>query len=197
MGAAAVTTASSSSIHRQRMPARNTTVTPDSAIRMAVPRSGCSITSHAGTNTTNRASSSCQACGGSGRCDSIHATIMGNAIFMTSAGWKRSCPSSSQRCAPLPVMPASSTKASSASPAPYTHGDQRCSTRGGTRAITNITSSATPMRVPCRASSAGSWPLALYTNAMLTPHSAKMPANSGKSRLRAQAVTPLTFIARR
>ena len=44
------------------------------------------------------------------------ASISGMAIFISSAGWMRVKPRSSQRLAPLAVMPISSTPNNSASP---------------------------------------------------------------------------------
>ena len=44
------------------------------------------------------------------------AHIMGTASFMISEGWKRMKPTSSQRCAPLPMWPVTSTTISRATP---------------------------------------------------------------------------------
>ena len=54
--------------------------------------------------------------GGSGRSCMYQAHIMGTASFMISEGWKRMKPTSSQRCAPLPIWPVTATTDSSNMP---------------------------------------------------------------------------------
>ncbi len=51
--------------------------------------------------------------GGSGRSCMYQAHIIGTASFMISEGWKRMKPTSSQRCAPLPMWPVTATTTSS------------------------------------------------------------------------------------
>jgi len=84
-------------------PAMTITRLPAIAIRAAVPRSGCSATSPTGTNMSMASTASELTLGGSARSCKNQAHIIGTASFMTSEGWKRSTPKSSQRCAPLPM----------------------------------------------------------------------------------------------
>ena len=80
------------------MPASRMTISPEAAINSAVPRSGWRAISAAGRITMPAiTTSTSEILGGSGRSRRYQAAIIGAASFMTSEGWKRSRPTSSQR----------------------------------------------------------------------------------------------------
>ena len=72
-----------------------------------------------------------------------HASIIGRASFIISAGWKRVTPMCSQRRAPFTTSPASATASSSTSPITYAGSAKRISVCGGTCATIHIATSAT------------------------------------------------------
>ena len=128
-------------------PARNSTKKPALAISSAVPRSGCLAISSTGTTISAPATSSCSRRGGSRLSDRYQATIIGTASFMISEGWKRTTPRSSQRCAPLPMSPTTSTASSNSTPRPYSQGVQRCSQAAGTAPPAIMAPKAMPRRI--------------------------------------------------
>ena len=97
-------------------PPMTSTMRPEAATRSAVPRSGCSAISATGSRMMSITAPTSRSDGGSARWCRYQAHIIGTASFMISDGWKRITPRSSQRCAPLPMSPASATTTSSTSP---------------------------------------------------------------------------------
>ena len=82
-----------------------------------MPRSGWRLTSHAGTAISNAASTKSAQPIRPSRFWKYQASISGSAIFMSSEGWKRMTPRSSQRREPLTTTPNSATPTSIATPA--------------------------------------------------------------------------------
>ena len=107
---------------------------------MAVPRSGCSITSPSGAATTMPGPSrSCRFCGPSSRLASSRASARMVAILAISEGWKRMGPMAIQLSMPAAVpapVPTTSVAASSTSDSTYAgmaaHSNQRRRTRAST-----------------------------------------------------------------
>ena len=82
-----------------------------------MPRSGWRLTSHAGTAISNAASTKSAQEMRPSRFWKYHASISGSAIFMSSDGWKRTTPRSSQRREPFTTTPKSATATSITMPA--------------------------------------------------------------------------------
>ncbi len=88
---------------------------------------------------------------------------MGTASFMISEGWKVKKPRSSQRCAPLPMWPITSTTTSSTMPTAYTHGAEARSDCGRTCASATIATEPMPSRAIARNTMPQFCPEALYS----------------------------------
>ena len=104
------------SISRMGRPASTTTMTPDAAISSDVPRSGWRAIRTVGTIMIVAKTTRSRKDGGMCRSCRYQAAIIGTASFMISDGWKR-MPMSSQRRAPWPISPMTSTRTSSTMPA--------------------------------------------------------------------------------
>ena len=78
-----------------------------------MPRSGWRLISHTGTAISTAVSAKSFQPMRPSNFWKYHASISGNAIFMSSEGWKRATPRFSQRLEPLTVVPASATATSS------------------------------------------------------------------------------------
>src|SRR5882672_3326218 len=136
--------------------------------------------------------------GGSGRSCMYHAHIIGTASFMISDGWKRMNPTSSQRCAPLPICPVTATTTSNSTPITYAIGANKrryC----GVASRASASSAATAMAVFAKWCSTMRMfcPEALYTTR--TPMH-RMIANtpvSAPSKPNARSVRPPMFRVRR
>ena len=95
----------------------NSTTRPAAAIRIEVPRSGCTAIITTGRKISPSAASTSSLAGGRFRSLKNQATIAGTASFISSAGWKRPMPGNvSQRVAPLASVPTSTTRASRIAP---------------------------------------------------------------------------------
>ena len=88
--------------------------------------------------------------GGSGRSCRYQAHIIGTASFMSSEGWKRKIPRSSQRCAPMPMWPMAATISSSKQPAAYSQGVERRRKLGLICASSSIAAVPSAMRATVR-----------------------------------------------
>ena len=99
--------------------------------------------------------------GGSGRSCRYHAQAIGTASFMSSEGWKRNIPRSSQRCAPLPLWPIAATISSSSTPAAYSQGVERRRKLGLTRASSSMAIAPKITRSTVRTTVSTLWPEAL------------------------------------
>ena len=114
-----------SPISHQLIPARKMTKKPEAATRMEVPRSGWAAISRVGSSTITRAISTWLNLGGRECRLSQAATMMGMESFITSEGWNFMKPRSSQRWAPLPIWPNTSTAMSSSTTRVNRGTDQR------------------------------------------------------------------------
>ena len=87
---------------------------------------------------------------------------LGTASFMSSEGWKRNSPRSSQRCAPRPTWPIAATITSSTQPPKYSQGVMRRRKFGLMRASSSIAIVPISRRTPVRTTVGTLCPEALY-----------------------------------
>jgi len=153
--------ANSAAITRRRRPASTMTSAPAMAISAAVPRSGCTTTRLTGTKISTESTASDSQPGGSGRSCRYQAHIIGTASFMSSLGWKRNSPRSSQRCAPMPMWPIAATTKSSRQPPAYSQGVERRRKLGLICASSSIAAVPSARRAPVRITVGRFWPEAL------------------------------------
>ena len=128
---------------------------PDAATSRLVPRSGWIRISPTGASNSTPAKMKSRKRVCPSRNWKNHASIKGIAIFISSEGWMRATPRSSQRCAPLDTSPKSSTATSSSTPSRYSgtaNDSRRC---GLSQASTHMPASAIPMWVICVSSRSG------------------------------------------
>ena len=165
----------------QRIPASSKTKMPDTAISRAVPRSGSTAISAAGSMTSMNDQNTCLNLGGSARREKYAAMVIGKATFMISEGWKRgSSGRSSQRFAPPPVLPKKITATSNASPPRYIQPDQRFRMRMSTWATRPMAMIATMMKANWRRIRTRLPSVALYST--INPKPRRMTSETSRGR---------------
>src|SRR3546814_17764339 len=102
-GAEPATPPKATANHHHGSPARNSTNAPLIATSIAVPKSGCSITSAVGTAMITPVASTAPTRGGSSCRSRYQAAIIGSLRFTRPDGWKYNSSSSTQLLPYLPV----------------------------------------------------------------------------------------------